>query len=258
MDEQNNQVSELNLVEWLIELKKHIILIVVTTFLFAAASGLYLYKTAGSTYSYSLFINCTGLSERDMLTFVRLFQKDIGIAKKQDSKTYASLNGVELTKTGSDSRDIKDKYTNLMRFEFIGNNPDYVKKQGVQYVNNAVKKLNERIDRWQEANYKRSYLETVKNELTRINNVLVAEAIHNDGTISAKSTVNWLSRLKETLDLKEINKSYEKTYILTSHNDRPQKVGIDKSIIRKSAALGFFLSFAFVSCKYLGKVIRKN
>ena len=125
-------------------------------------------------------------------------------------------------------------------------------------MNDAAKKMNERIDRWQDVNYKRAYLETVKNELVRINNILVAEAVHNNGTISGKSAVNWLSRLKEKLDLKELNKSYEKTYILTSQNDRPQKVDINKSMIWKSATLGFFLSFAFVSCKYLGMVIRKN
>lgn len=258
MTEQNNHMVEIDIMEWLKEIKNHILLIFVTTFVFAAATGVYLYKTNASTYSYSLFINCTGIGERDVLTFVSLFQKDIGVIRKQDSKTNASLKSVELSKTGSDSKDIKDKYTNLMRFDFVGNNPDYVKKLGTQYVNDAEKKMNLRIDKWQEANYKRTYLETVKNELVRINNILVAEAVHNNGTISGKSAVNWLARLKETLDVKEINKSYEKTYILTSQTDKPQKVGINKSMIWKSAALGFFLSFVFVSCKYFGKIVNKN
>ena len=77
MTEQNNHVLEFDFVEWLKELRKHIVLIAVTTLLFAAVAGIYLYKTTGVTYSYSLFINCTGLSEKDALTFVSLFQKDI-------------------------------------------------------------------------------------------------------------------------------------------------------------------------------------
>ena len=257
MSEQQDYELEIDIIEWLREIKNHIAVIIATTLLFGLAAGVYVLKIKEPVYSYSKFLNCPGLSEGAKLTYVNLFKNDIGIVQKQDAGTKASLAMVELVKSGSESKDIKEKYTSLIRFQFEGNNPDYVKKYANQYVTQSMKVLNDYIEEQYEINFSKEYLDTVRKEITRINDVIINGSMYNEGALPEKSAVNYLARLKERLETKEINKSFSKAVITDSQNNNARIVA-NKSIIWKSAALGFFLSFAFVSCKYFAKVVSRK
>ena len=236
------------------EIKSHIFIIVATTLLFAAAAGLYVYKFTGPVFSYSLFINCSNdFNEKDRLSFVNLFRNDIGIVNSNKSGNRASLSNVELVNIGTQSKDIKDRFTNLIRFQFTGNDPDYVKQYGSRYVNGALTQINRHIENNYETTFSKEYLNTVKAELTRINNNIADSAAISED--AGRGAVSYLALLKERLETKEINKAFTKATIAESQNKKAQRV-INKSIIWKSAALGFFLSFICVSCKYFAKIVR--
>ena len=254
MSEEKDYEMEIDLIEWMKEIKNHMAVIVIATVLFAAAAGLYVYKFTGPVFSYTLFINCSNdFAEKDRLTFVNLFRNDIGITDSQKPGKRASLSNVELVNIGTQSKDIKDRFTNLMRFQFTGNDPDHVKQYGSRYVNGALAQINRHIENNFETTFSKEYLNTVKAELTSINNNIAnSSAISED---AARGTVSYLALLKERLETKEINKAFTKATIAESQNKKAQRV-INKSIIWKSAVLGFFLSFAYVSCKYFAKAVR--
>ncbi len=247
--------SEIDFVEWIKEIKNHFAVILITTLVFAAAAGLYLFKFTGPVFSYTLFINCSdNINEKDRLTFVNLFRNDIGIADSQSGK-QASLNNVELVNTGTQSRDIKDRFTNLIRFQFNGNDPNYVKQYGIRYVTGALEQINRHIEENYETNFSNEYLNTVKDELRHINDHFARYSSISEE--AARGTLNYLALLKERLETKEINKAFKKASIAESQNKNARKV-VNRSIVWKSAALGFFLSFAYVACKYLAKSISRS
>lgn len=257
MNEEKNYEVEIDLIEWMNDIKSYIPVIIVTTLLFAAAAGLYVHKFTGPVFSYTYFINCSkDIAERERLSFVNLFRNDIGVTEQGNSGTQASLHSVEMVNIGTQSRDIKDRFTNLMKFEFNGNDPNYVKKYGSEYVNGALKQINSFIEENYEATFSKEYLNTVNSELKRINGY-IANASANQDVDAVKGTISHLSLLKERLETKEINKAFMKATVEESQNNKVKRV-VNKSIIRKSAALGFFLSFAFVSCKYFGKVFSRS
>lgn len=256
MNEQQDYELEIDIIEWLREIKNHIAVIIAATLFFGIAAGVYVFKIKEPVYSYSKFLNCPGVSEATKLTYVNLFKNDIGV-QKQDANAKAALAMVELVKSGSESKDIKEKYTSLIRFQFEGNNPDYVKEYANQYVTQSMKVLNDYIEEQYEINFSKEYLDTVRKEITRINDVIINGSMYNEGALPEKSAVNYLARLKERLETKEINKSFSKAVITDSQNNNARIV-VNKSLIWKSAALGFFLSFAFVSCKYFAKVVNRK
>lgn len=257
MQEQKDYELEIDIIEWMKEIKRHLLLIVGITVLFAAGTGLYVYKMTEPVFSYTLFINCPGsLPERDKLTFANAFKNDIGAVKIKDKTQKASLANVELVKDGKENN-VKDRYTNLMKFEFQGNSPDYVKAYGNQYIKTSLQQINKYIVEQYEINFSKEYLETVRKELQGINDRIVSGAVYSNESDPAKAAVDYLQLLKERLETKELSKAVSKAEIMESQNSKPQAV-MNKTIIWKSAALGFFLSFAFVSCKYLAKVVSKN
>lgn len=257
MSEEKDYELEIDLIEWMKEIKSHIAVIVITTVLFAAAAGLYLFKFTGPVFSYTFFINCSkDIGERERLSFASLFRNDIGVTEQDSSGAQASLRSVEMVNSGTQSRDIKDRFTNLMKFEFNGNNPDFVKKYGRKYVNGALEQVNDYIEENYEATFSKEYLNTVNAELKRLNNY-IANASANQDIDTVKATIGNLSLLKERLETKEINKAVIKVAVVESQNKKAQRV-INKSVIWKSAALGFFLSFAYVSCKYFAKAVSRK
>jgi hypothetical protein len=254
MNDEKEYGLEIDFVEWIKEIKNHIAVIVITTLLFAAAAGLYLYKFTGPVYSYTLFINCSNnFAEKDRLTFVNLFRNDIGIVDSQKSGKRASLTNVELVNIGTQSKDIKDRFTNLMRFQFTGNDPDYVKQYGSRYVNGALEQINRYIEVNYESNFSKEYLNTVKDELRHINDHFARYSAISEEAV--RGTLSYLVLLKERLETKEINKAFKKASIAESQNKNARKT-VNRSIIWKSAFLGFFLSFVYVTGKYLVKVVR--
>jgi len=185
---------------------------------------------------------------------VNLFRNDIGIADSQSGK-QASLNNVELVNTGTQSKDIKDRFTNLIRFQFNGNDPNYVKQYGIRYVTEALEQINRHIEENYETNFSNEYLNTVKDELRHINDHFARYSSISEE--AARGTLSYLALLKERLETKEINKAFKKASIAESQDKNARKV-VNRSIVWKSAALGFFLSFAYVTCKYLAKVISRS
>lgn len=257
MSEEKDYELEIDLVEWMKEIKNHMAVIVIATLLFAAAAGLYVYKFTGPVFSYTFFINCSkDIGERERLSFASLFRNDIAVREQNSSGAQASLQSVEMVNSGTQSRDIKDRFTNLMKFEFNGNDPDFVKEYGSKYVNGALEQINTYIVENYEATFSKEYLNTVNAELKRLNNY-IANASTNQDMDAIKATIDQLSLFKERLETKEINKVVIKAAVVESQNKKAQRV-INKSIIWKSAALGFFLSFAYVSCKYFAKAVNRK
>lgn len=255
MSEEKEYELEIDLIEWLKEIKSHFLIIAVSTLLFAAVAGLYVYKFTGPVFSYTFFINCSkDIGERERLSFANLFRNDIGVTEQDSSGAQASLRSVEMVNIGTQSKDIKDRFTNLMKFEFNGNNPDFVKKYGSKYVNGALEQVNNYIEENYEATFSKEYLNTVNSELKLINNY-IATASANQDIDAVKATIGKLSLLKERLETKEINKAVTKAAVVESQNKVAQKV-VNKKPVFISAFLGFFLSFAYVSCKYLGKAVK--
>ena len=255
MSEEKEYELEIDLIEWMKEIKNHMAVIVVAALLFAAAAGLYMYKCP--VFSYTFFINCSkDIGERERLSFASLFRNDIDITEQNSSGAQASLQSVEMVNSGTQSKDIKDRFTNLMKFEFNGNDPDFVKEYGSKYVNEALEQINTSIVENYEANFSKQYLNTVNAELNRLNNY-IANASANQDIDAVKATTDQLSLFKERLETKEINKAVIKAAVVESQNKEAQRV-VNKSVILKSAALGFFLSFAYVSCKYFAKAVSRK
>ena len=254
MNDEKEYGLEIDFVEWIKEIKNHIALIVAATLFFGIAAGAYVLKFKAPVYSYSKFLNCPGVSESAKLTYVNLFKHDIGIVQNRDAGTNAALAMVELVKSGSESRDIKEKYTSLIRFQFEGNNPDYVKEYANQYVNQSMNIVNDFIEKQHEVTFSKEYLDTVNSELKSINNY-IANASANQDIDAVKGALGRLALLKERLETKELSNYFSKAEITDSQNNDAREV-VNKSFIWKSAALGFFLSFAYVACKSLTKAIR--
>ncbi len=254
MNDEKEYGLEIDFVEWIKEIKNHIALIVAATLFFGIAAGAYVLKFKAPVYSYSKFLNCPGVSESAKLTYVNLFKHDIGIVQSRDAGTNAALAMVELVKSGSESRDIKEKYTSLIRFQFEGNNPDYVKEYANQYVNQSMNIVNDFIEKQHEVTFSKEYLDTVNSELKSINNY-IANASANQDIDAVKGALGRLALLKERLETKELSNYFSKAEITDSQNNDAREV-VNKSFIWKSAALGFFLSFAYVACKSLTKAIR--
>ena len=257
MNEQQEYELEIDIIEWLREIKSHIAVIIGITLLFAAGAGLYVYKMTEPVFSYTLFINCpNSLQERDKLTFANAMKNDIGAVKVKDKIQKAALSNVELVKDGKENN-VKDRYTNLMKFEFQGNSPDYVKTYGAQYVKAALQQINKYIDEQYEINFSKEYLETVRKEIQGLNNRITSGTVYQNESDPAKIAVDYLQLLKERLETKELSKSVAKAEIMDSQSNSPRTIK-NNSLIWKSAALGFFLSFAFVSCKYFAKAVSRK
>lgn len=257
MNEQQDYELEIDIIEWMREIKNHMVLIIASALLFAAAAGAYVFFIKGPVYSYSKFINSPGLAEQGKLTFINLFKNDIGMAQSQNNGNRAALSMVELVKSGSESRDIKEKYTSLIRFQFEGNNPDTIKEYADQYVNKSLQVINEYIEQQYEINFSKEYLETVRKEIKSINDSIASSAKYTNEPDPARVAIEYLQLLKERLETKEISKAISKAEIIESQSNKPRIVK-NNAIIWKSALLGLFLSFAYVSCKYLAKAVSKK
>ena len=257
MNEQQDYELEIDIIEWIREIKSHMALIIASALLFAAAAGSYVFLIKVPVYSYSKFINSPGLGEQSKLTFTNLFKNDIGIKLRENDGNQTSLALVEVVKSESVSRDIKDRYTSLIRFEFKGNNPDAIKEYADQYVDKSLQAINEYIEQQYEINFSKEYLETAKKELQNINNRIASSTMYLNEPDPAKMAIDYLMLLKERLETKELSKAINKAEIVESQSNEPQIVR-DNKVILKSAALGLFLGFAYVTCRYFWRVVTES
>ena len=76
MNETDNRELEIDLLELLQEFKKNIGKIAIVTLLFVAAAALYVFVFSAPKYSYTQFVNCPSLSDRDKISFVNIFNED--------------------------------------------------------------------------------------------------------------------------------------------------------------------------------------
>ena len=72
MNETDNQEIEIDLLELLQEFRKNMAKIIGVTLLFAAAAALYVFVLTAPKYSYSQFLNCASLSDRDKISFINI------------------------------------------------------------------------------------------------------------------------------------------------------------------------------------------
>ena len=143
--------------------------------------------------------------------------------------------------------------TNLLKFVFLGTEPELIKKEGRAYTESALSKINERIVELHEIKYGQEYFDTVRKEMERLNNSL------QNGTVTSQGAAQYLQLLKERLELKEKNKllSLIKADLVPNHVDETQKISRIKYILI-SGFLGLFLSLAYLTGRYCWKVFKKQ
>jgi LPS O-antigen subunit length determinant protein (WzzB/FepE family) len=100
MNETDNQEFEIDLLELLKEFKNNIAKIFGVTFLFAAAAALFVFVLTAPKYSYSQYIDCSTLNDRDKISFVNIFNEDAisikGHGKMWKERKKCALFKVEL------------------------------------------------------------------------------------------------------------------------------------------------------------------
>ena len=246
MDKNEENELEIDIVAWLKTIKNHIAVIIGIMLLFTAAAGVYVYKIAEPSYSYTRFISCpSNMGDKDKLSFVSAFKNNTKYQKARDGMKKASLTDVKIVNDG------KDRFTttNLIQFSFEGNDKDFIKKFSDTCVTNSLKDINDYITENFEISFSREYLQRVDREIQSLNTFIARYA---DG----EGAVNYLNLLKKRLEEEELNKSYKKATVMSTHGSQPQRVS-KKPLIYKSAALGLFLSIVYLTYRYRAEFINK-
>ena len=250
MNETENQELEIDLLELLQEFKNNIGKIIGVTLLFAAAAALYVLALTAPKYSYTQLVDCTSLSDRDKISFVNVFNED-AVSIKGHGKMWKDPKKCALFK----AEFVRDRNaaTNLLKFEFQGTDPDLIKKEGRAYVEDALRKINERIVELHEIKYGQEYFDTVRNEMEKINSSL------QDGSVTSQGAARYLELLKERLELKEKNKMLTliKAELIPNREDEAEKISRIK-YIPISGFLGLFLSLAYLTGRYCWRVSKKQ
>ena len=245
MNETENQELEIDLLELLREFKNNIAKIIGVTLLFAAAAALYVFVLTAPKYSYTQFIDCSSLNDRDKISFVNIFNKD-AFGKMWEDPKKCALSKVEFVRD-------RNAATNLLKFEFQGTDPDLIKKESHTYTEGALRKINERIVELHEIKYGKEFFDSVRWEMWQINNSL------QNGTVTAQGAAQYLQILKERLELKEKNKMLTliKAKLLPNSVDEAVKISRNK-FIAISGFLGLFLSLAYLTGRYCWRVSKKQ
>ena len=250
MSETDNQEIEINLLDLLQEFKKNIGKIIGVTILFAAAAALYVFVLSVPKYTYTQFVNCPSLSDRDKISFVNVFTEDVvdnkGHGKMWKEPQKCALSKVEI------ARGERNAFTNLLKFEFRGTDPDLIKKEGNDYTMEALAKINDRIVELHEIRYGETYFNTVRSEIRKLNGNL------QDGSVTSQGAAQYLKLLEERLNLLE----KEKMLTLIKADLVPKRVDeADKNsrtrFIPVSGFLGLFLSFVWLTGRYCWKCYKK-
>lgn len=250
MNETENQEIEIDLLELLQEFKNNIAKIIGVTLLFAAVAALYVFALTTPKYSYSQLVDCRSLSDKDKISFINIFSEDV-FDNKEHGKMWKEPKKCALSKVEM----VRDQNiaTNLLRFEFQGTEPHLIKKEGRAYVEDALRKINERIVELHEIKYGQEYFDTVRNEMEKINSSL------QDGSVTSQGATRYLELLKERLELKDKNKMLTliKAQVIPNHIDEAEKIS-HIIIIPVSGFLGLFLSLAYLTGRYCIRVSKKQ
>ncbi len=244
MNETDNREFEIDLLELLKEFKKNIIVIVGMTLLFAAAAALYVFVLTAPKYSYTQFVNCPSLNDRDKFSFVNIFNEDTG-GRIWKEPQKCTLSKVEFVKDRNGS-------THLLKFVFLGTDPDLLKKEGRAYTEEALNKINNRIVELHEIKYGTEFFDGVKWEMWQINNSL------QNGSVSAQGAVQYLQVLKDRMEMKERNKmlSLIKADLVPTRLNEVVVISRNKYILL-SGFMGLFLSLVYVTGRYCWRLFKK-
>ena len=250
MNETENQEIEIDLLELLQEFKNNLAKIIGVTLLFAAGAALYVFVLTAPKYSYSQFVDCATLSDKDKISFVNVFNED-AVSIKGHGKMWKEPKKCALFKTEF-VRD-RNAATNLLKFEFQGTDPDLIKKEGRAYAEDALRKINERIVELHETKYGKDFFDTVSKEMEKINSSL------QDGSVTSQGAARYLELLKERLELKEKNKMLTliKAELIPNREDEAEKISRIK-YIPISGFLGLFLSLAYLTGRYCWRISKKQ
>ena len=250
MNETENQEIEIDLLELLQDFKNNLAKIIGVTLLFAAAAALYIFALSAPKYSYSQFVDCATLSDKDKISFVNIFNED-AVSIKGHGKMWKEPKKCALFK----AEFVRDRNaaTNLLKFEFQGTDPELLKKEGHAYAEDALRKINERIVELHETKYGQEYFDTVRKEMEKINSSL------QDGSVSSQGAARYLELLKERLELKEKNKMLTliKAELIPNREDEAEKISRTRYILI-SGFLGLFLSLAYLTGRYCWRVSKKQ
>ena len=244
MNETDNREIEIDLLELLKEFKKNIVVIVGMTLLFAAAAALYVFVLTAPKYSYTQFVNCPSLNDRDKFSFVNIFNEDAG-GKIWKEPQKCSLSKVEFVKD-------RNGFTHLLKFVFLGTDPDLLKKEGRAYTEEALNKINDRIVELHEIKYGNEFFDGVKWEMWNLNNSL------QNGSVSAQGAAQYLQVLKDRMEMKERNKmlSLIKADLVPNRLDEAVLISRNKYVLL-SGFMGLFLSLVFVTGRYCWRLFKK-
>ena len=179
MDTQDEKELEIDLVELLKEIKKHVPVIIGVTLLCAGIAYFYAFKYQAPEYAMTRIIKLpwriaySGLPDQEKRTFAQIFKADIGNAKYWPEPAKGHLSNVQLIMD-------KNYITNLLQFQFTGTEPEYMKQASQTYMDTATERINAIIKEDYDAAFTQEYFRTVKSEIKNISSLL------NNGIISSR------------------------------------------------------------------------
>ena len=242
MEEKNceNQELEIDLIELCKELKKNIALIIAATVICVVAAGAYLHFMTVPVYSYTRMIKLPEnamlrMSDQDKFSYINILKLDMNNPTLWKDSAKGRLVNINLVSE-------KHLNTNLITFQFSGTDPVYLKKVSDKYTETAVQKLNDSIKELKDANLNQYMNTQVRNELKVLRLTLAKSSV------SSENVQQTLTDLENRLIILEKNEFY--TVKAIDNANAAATVITNKSLIKKSAGLGFVLSVMFVICRY--------
>lgn len=230
MEEKQN--STLNAVDFLIEFRKNISVVIFLVLFLVILSGVFVFVLDSPKYTYTKIINSKPLSTQDVVNFVTLFKEDISNDRLWQERNRGALVKVEIAK-GS----------NLIRLNFQGTDPDYLKDVSDKYTESALKRIHDAARKEFEVRFNNDYLNIVRGQFNWLKHTF-EERIYNDQQL-LKALSDW--KEKYEVDLKQ--KSMVEPEIVEMPANEPAQLPRKKGLIPLSALLGIFLSIGYITCK---------
>ena len=251
MDTQQEKVLKIDLIELLQEIKKKLPMIIIITLLFAAAGYAYKFIYLPPTYTYTRMVKCPArtaynwyIPDQELLSHVVVFRSDTGNGALWRESAKGRLSDVDLVRENGVA-------TKLIRFQFAGTDPEYIKRVSQQYLESVVHRLNDSFAETTEDEFKHRYYSTTNIELSALNNQF------GKNVISSEDIANYLPLLREKLEALEKDNAFLKAKIIEAPSLQPSKVS-NRNFVINCAFWGFFLSFGYAVCQYVWQQAKKS
>jgi len=230
MDQQKN--SNFNAVDFVIEFRKNLTFVFLIVFSFVILSSLFVFVLDSPKFTYTKIINSKPLPMQDVLNFVTLFKEDISNDSLWQERSRGALVKVEIAK-GS----------NLIRLNFQGSDPDYLKDVSVKYTESALKRIHDAARKEFEIRFNNEYLNIVRSQFNWLKNNL------ESGRNTDKNVLPSVRQWKEKYEVDLKHKAMAEPEIVEMPANEPRQLPRKKTLIPLSALLGIFVSIGYIACK---------